>query len=68
MVRFLVTAVIFFIVWRILRSFSGRTQPPTQPRQDRSARPPKKEYTDVQDAEFEDITPKDKPGGPKATP
>jgi hypothetical protein len=63
-IRMVVTAVLFYIVWKIVRAFSARAQQP--PRKNRSARPgAKKDFSDIQDAEFEDITPKDSDPKPK---
>jgi hypothetical protein len=62
-IRMVLTAVLFYIVWKIVRAFSVRARPP---RKDRSARPgAKKDFSDIQDAEFEDITPKDSDPKPK---
>jgi hypothetical protein len=67
--RFLLYAVFFYVVWKILQSVigRGRYQAPTQKRPQQGRDYPK-DLSKIQDAEFEDITQKKDPGGPKATP
>jgi hypothetical protein len=66
MIRLLFYGLLFFFVWRILRSFSTLfTSPP------RTSPPPRKEkktpqdLSNIQDAEFEDITNKKETGEAK---
>jgi hypothetical protein len=58
MVRLIVYALLGFLLWRILQSV-GRLMNPRPPRQ---APPPGKktppDFSNVKDAEFEDLTPK----------
>lgn len=68
MIRFIVYAVLGFLLWRILQSV-GRLMNPRPPRE---TPPPRKkappDFDNIKDAEFEDLTPK-KGGeaGPPAT-
>jgi hypothetical protein len=63
MIRLLLYAIMAFIVFRIFRliSQSGRRSGP-QPPPNVPPRP-KQDFKNVQDAEFEDITPKKPPQG-----
>ena len=67
--RFLLYGVFFYVVWKILQSVIGRghsqSAPQNRPQQGRDY---PKDLSKIQDAEFEDITQKKDPGGPKATP
>ncbi len=60
--RMILYAVIFYVVWKILQSVGARMQSPR--RDDRRAQNSPKDFSNIQDAEFEDLTKKE-PGGPK---
>jgi hypothetical protein len=67
--RMVIYGVLFYVVWKVVQSLGGRMQRPAPPRDDRRKQPGSpKDLSNIQDAEFEDITPKKEPGGPKATP
>ncbi len=55
--RMIVYAVIFYVVWKILQAFSSRIQRP--PRDDRRGQSGPKDLSNIQDAEFEDLTKKE---------
>ena len=65
MFRVILYGVIAFILFRIFRAVAGSVSrgsaPP--PRLPASPPRPKQEFSNVQDAEFEDITPKKPPEG-----
>lgn len=66
MIRLILYTIIGFVLFRLVRSlmnFLTQSATPRPPREKTSARPPKQEFSDVQDAEFEDITPKKPPEG-----
>jgi hypothetical protein len=67
--RVLLYLVFFYVVWKILQSVIGRGQWQKPPK-DRAQQPRDypKDLSKIQDAEFEDITQKEDPGGPKAAP
>lgn len=62
LLRMLVYAVIFYVVWKVIRAFGSRVQQPR--RDDRRAQKSPKDFSNIQDAEFEDLTKKES-GGPK---
>ena len=63
--RLILTALFFYFIWKVVRAFSVKSQ--QRPSGKGPEKPgAKKEFSNIQDAEFEDITPKDP--GPKAKP
>lgn len=62
MLRLVVYAVLFFFVWKILQ-YIGSMLHPRAPREEprRKDRKPPEEFSNIQDAEFEDITQKKDP-------
>jgi hypothetical protein len=65
--RMILYGVLAYVVWKILNAFGARGGRPAPPRDDRRKKQTPQNLSNIQDAEFEDITEK-KPGGPKATP
>ncbi len=55
--RMIVYAVVFWLVWKILQSVSARLQRP--PGTGRRAGTAPKDFSNIQDAEFEDLTKKE---------
>ncbi len=55
--RMIIYAVVFYVVWKILQSVSARLQRP--PAGDRRAQNAPKDFSNIQDAEFEDLTKKE---------
>jgi hypothetical protein len=64
MFRLILYGVLFFFVWKILQ-FVGSILRPSPPREEprRKERKPPEQFSNIQDAEFEDITHKKEPGG-----
>lgn len=71
LIRLIFYFAIGYIIWRIVmavaRLLSAPQQPPRRTDSGSSQKPPAQKYTDIQDAEFEDITPKP-PKDPKKPP
>lgn len=64
MVRLILYGIIAFILFRIFRAvFRSVTRPSASPPPPRSRPAPKQDLSNIQDAEFEDITPKKPPEG-----
>lgn len=57
LLRIIVYATAFYVIWKILQSVSARMQRP--PSNDRRAQNGPKDFSNIQDAEFEDLTKKD---------
>ncbi len=55
--RMIVYAVVFYVVWKILQSVTARMQRP--PGTGRSPGNAPKDFSNIQDAEFEDLTKKE---------
>ena len=67
--RMILYGVLLYVVWRILQAFGMHGQRPARPREDRRTKSgSQKDFSNIQDADFEDITPKKDSGGPKPTP
>lgn len=69
MIRLFFYALLFFVVWRILRSFgalfnSPRRDPPPAAKEKKT----QQDLSNIQDAEFEDITNKKETGEAKTPP
>jgi len=67
MVRLIIYAILGFLVWKILQSVGGLMKP-RPPREEPRVPPktPPQDLRNVQDAEFEDLTPKKEGGaGPR---
>ncbi len=62
LMRMIIYGVIFYVVWRVIQSFA-RMQRPAPPRDDRRAtKGGPKDFSDIQDAEFEDLSKKESDG------
>ncbi len=62
LLRMIVYAVIFYVIWKVIQGFGARMQQPRK--DDRRAQKSPKDFSNIQDAEFEDLTKKES-GGPK---
>ncbi len=65
LMRLLFYLAVGYMLWRIFlavsRMLNPPQPPPRRPQAAPSQKPPARKYTDIQDAEFEDITPKPPP-------
>lgn len=65
LMRMIIYGVIFYVVWKVIQSFGARMQRPAPPGDDRRAKKGgPKDFSNIQDAEFEDLSKKES-GGPK---
>ena len=71
MLRLIVYFLVGYFVWRIIRAALRLARPPRQggdPGASGAAPPPGEKFTNVEDAQFEDISPKEEKDGHNAPP